>query len=643
MEATNIAAKSSSGSLVSSRSDARILIAEKWANRRKLQNKNQQHGELDRGSNSSNDVRGLGKDNTRPLFTPENGPVKIPPLCVLLRRSWNQAINGLIQIQQQQNIKQTTERGPSLPQQQQQQQTSVKYENNRRVSFPSVLSVLKANAVKLQIETMMLAEEDEKNGDIDDGFGNINANGLSVLPSSCNDFTTSAVNHMSDSRSRAFLLLDFSAIVQTHTVWRKRLAILKNHKDVQIVYSARRNCNARLLQLLQRLGVGLRVATKYDLAAVREATLDNQNEVNRAIIWDDASVLVKPNSFYRNLLLNKHDRINDEGEDEDLATPKRIIPITVGNAEEMERIHKQLHTICKRRRQSIMPKLEFVLKLDNVVADDFEEWKTIFGDVHEKASKMPDTEVVGVALELGGEDTGDTGDSTSEKKNNMVLLNALSGLIQDWTQLSPLCPQVHLTNPVTATEIESGVIEWIEEHRKICNGITIDASRLLMANAAALCTRIIGVKNNDGNERKSGDSESSSSCSSKNSSENLDEDRDGDSNGATNLIVGIQQQKNGSNTIQQHLYIDDGCYGSLSNYPNEGIPLPLKSQRIMRSLSATSKQLLEIEQKTLVNTTVWGPTCKCIEPIESESIPGFQDINNGFVMKIVFVCHSLLL
>jgi hypothetical protein len=279
----------------------------------------------------------------------------------------------------------------------------------------------------------------------------------------------------------------------------------------------------------------------------------------------------------------------------------------------MERIHKQLYNICKRRRQgqSNMPKLEFVLKLENVVTDDFKEWKTILGNVHEKASKLSHTEVVGVALELSGEDTGDTG-ASSEKKNDMVLLDALSDLIEIWAQLTPQRPQVHLTNPVTATEIESGVLQWIEKHRKICNGITIDASRLLMANAAALCTRIIGVKNNKGNEKKYGDSENSSSCSSKNSSENFDEDRDGYGNGATNLIDGFQQQKNGANAIQQHLYIDDGCYGSLSNYPNEGIPLPLKSQRIVRSLSATSKQLLEIEQKTLVNTTVWGPTCECI-------------------------------
>merc|ERR1719410_2420229 len=85
-----------------------------------------------------------------------------------------------------------------------------------------------------------------------------------------------------------------------------------------------------------------------------------------------------------------------------------------------------------------------------------------------------------------------------------MLLDNLSSLIENWAedvsaQSNPRLPQVHLTNPITATEIETGVVEWIEQHRKLCNGITIDASRLLMVNAAALCTRIIGVKNNEGN------------------------------------------------------------------------------------------------------------------------------------------------
>ncbi|OEU18440.1 Orn/DAP/Arg decarboxylase 2 [Fragilariopsis cylindrus CCMP1102] len=84
-----------------------------------------------------------------------------------------------------------------------------------------------------------------------------------------------------------------------------------------------------------------------------------------------------------------------------------------------------------------------------------------------------------------------------------------------------------------------------------------------MANAAALCTRIIGVKNND-------------------------------------------------ELSQQQLYIDDGFYGSLSNYPSGGTPLPLKGQSLVRSFSATSKLLSE---EALVNTTVWGPTCDGLDKV----------------------------
>jgi len=579
MEVAKIASNSSTGSLGSSRGDARISIAKKWADRRKLQ-ETQQRVESGNGENP------LAEQKARRSLSPEQPPFSIPPLCVMLRRSWDQTINNLIQHQKNSNAPQKDNKLQARESIQQKPSTSwrsstLKNENNKRISFPSVLSVLKANAV----ETIMLAEENETSD-------KTNGNGLNVLPASY-DFTTSAVNHMSDSRSRAFLLLDFSAIVQTHTVWRKRLGIPKIHKDVQMVYSARHNCNARLLQLLQRLGVGLRVATKYDLAAVREAT-----NGETPMIWDDTSILVKPNSFYRNLLLSDNRRRQDNATS---AEATRIIPITVGDAQEMERIHNQLHKICKRRRQrqSDAPKLNFVLKLDSTT-DDFSKWKNILSKMHETAVKLPHTKVVGVALELcENEDSNvtETGEMKPDTNNCISLLDALSDLIENWVEeeLTPetpattdksRLPQVHLTNPITATEIDNVVIKWIEQHRKRCNGITIDASRLLMANAAALCTRIIGVKNNESNHEKNGGVKP---------------------NGTV---------PNGQNVaIQQHLYIDDGCYGSLSNYPNEGIPLPLKSQRFMRTLSATSKELVEREQKTVVNTTVWGPTCDGLDKV----------------------------
>jgi len=464
------------------RGNARLAVAEKWKDRRKL--------------TEMSKIREEG--SRRPILTNGKSQQKhpTPPLCVILRRSWNQAINGFI-APQKKPMPDSNLRPPSSLRQ-----------DNKRASFPSVLSILKANAIKLQVESM--------ENDVDK---------LSVLPSNY-DFATSAVNHMSHSRSRAFLLMDCSAIVQTHTVWRKRLP----KKGVQMVYSARHNCNARLLQLLNRLGVGLRVATKYDLTA---AMISNRGN---GIIWDDPHVLVKPNSFYRNLVLD-----NTEN------SAHASIPITVSSSEEMERIHGQLFRICKRRKQS-MPKLRFILKLND---NEIKDWNINLMQLH-KTSLGLAYEVVGVALDL------------ADTENNNILLNALSDLIEDWAQRVPdTTLQIHLTNPINSSEIESNVEDWIEKHYKSCNGIIIDVSRLLMANAAALCTRIIGVKNND-------------------------------------------------ELSQQQLYIDDGFYGSLSNYPSGGTPLPLKGQSLVRSFSATSKLLSE---EALVNTTVWGPTCDGLDKV----------------------------
>jgi len=331
--------------------------------------------------------------------------------------------------------------------------------------------------------------------------------------------------------------MDYSAIVQTYTVWRKRFP----KKGVRMVYSARHNSNEKLLQLLHRLGIGFRVATKYDLTAVVTST------GHGSVIFDDPHILVKPNSFYRNLIL-------------DAEKSACTLPIAVDSSEEIERIHCQLYRVCQRRKQN-MPKLRFIFKLNGI---DIQDWKTSLIQLHNKSLELS-YEVVGVALELGKKSKSTNG--PVKIKDDNILLDALSDMIEDWNQRLPgtTPPQVQLTNPINVSEIEINVEDWIENNYKSCNGIIVDVSRVLMANAAALCTRIIGVKNNDEHN--------------------------------------------------QHIYIDDGFYGSLSDYPSEGTPLPLKGRSLDRSESATSKHLLKNEQKDLVNTTVWGPTCDGLDKV----------------------------
>ena len=147
-------------------------------------------------------------------------------------------------------------------------------------------------------------------------------------------------------------------------------------------------------------------------------------------------------------------------------------------------------------------------------------------------------------------------DTTKSSSSLSSSLEALSSLI-DFASTSGILsmPQVHLTNPSTSSDIDKNVILWMENHTKVCSQITIDVSRLLVANSGALCARIIGVKQND--------------------------------------------------TSRIHYYIDDGCYGSLSNISKTSIPLPLTNQKAVEpsnlSLNNDSQGIL---------ATVWGPTCK---------------------------------
>jgi diaminopimelate decarboxylase len=93
---------------------------------------------------------------------------------------------------------------------------------------------------------------------------------------------------------------------------------------------------------------------------------------------------------------------------------------------------------------------------------------------------------------------------------------------------------------------------FFSELQKSFSRISVDASDLLVAQAGALCTRIIGVKEVDN---------------------------------------------------VRHLYIDDGCYGSLcqdfrTTDKKEHVPLPL----------------LKNSAETQV-TTVWGPTCDGLDRV----------------------------
>jgi hypothetical protein len=359
------------------------------------------------------------------------------------------------------------------------------------------------------------------------------------------DFTTT-LNAMAESRSRAFILLDFSTIVQTHTVVRKQLK-----GRVQLAYSTRYNANPKLLQLLASLGVAFKVATKHDLQLVKGTTQSGTTPT--ATIFDDFDVAGKPTPFYRSLLM-----------DTTCTALAEFLPsIVVDGASELERIYLELDRVSSRRQQK-MPRLECILKLDDIPQN---EWEMTLCNLQQHAARLSCT-CVGFAAE---NDINDT-----------QFMGALSDLIQLSKKKNVVpSPQVHLccgSMPSMATANNNrdngSALHLVASLCQHCSMVSLDVSSTLVSNAAALCARIIGVKD--------------------------------------------------KGALGTHYYIDDGCYGSLSNYSKHPVPLRQQGHFPSEVESVTAIILGEDgEQQTTTSVqatnknlaTVFGETCDGLDKI----------------------------
>ena len=340
---------------------------------------------------------------------------------------------------------------------------------------------------------------------------------LSLLPSDY-DFQR-AIHDMSESRSRVFLLLDLAAIVQTHVYWRKRLP-----KKVRMIYRTNHNRSDKLLKVLGRLGVGLQVSTKYDVQLCQESCGDN------ARLFDDSTCVSKNNSYYRRLILDSPPSVASS------------TPLVVDGPEEVRRLVDTIKNMAKRRNQKI-PRLQFVLKIEHLK----DEWRETIEDTI-IAAQVTGHYLVGYSLAIPGNES-----------DLSLFLSGLSEAIVYWSQLGMASPELHLTNPNSF--VDSKLVDWLAGNSDLLSLVTLDMSHLLVENAGALCTRIIGVKQNEPGKI--------------------------------------------------HYYIDDGCYGSLSNHSKDSRPLPLINGM---SVCTDSDQM---QQQELV-ATVWGPTCDGLDKVCSD-------------------------
>lgn len=557
------------------RGDARNLVAEKWANKRRQQQ--EQHLQQDQQQklllqppkvlkHQRDDTRnnaGLTKNQQQHQHQHHHAlqPL-LPPLCVLLQRSWKEALKSF-------QPKSLPSSAP--PSHQNAKNKPIRTANDKdikpaRPTFPSVLKILNENALVQQVKSF--AQDESYNDQEQQLQPSLQVQAaapalLSVLPADYN--FQRAITEMARSRSRVFWLLDLAAITHAYVNTRK---LFKG--KVQLAYRLHHNPSPKLVTVLQRLGVALQVATPYEIDVCRQ--LRRQHLPNTSVtLLDDPNIISKPNSFYRRLVLTRP--TPPQG-----AAPTPTPPITVNGPKELIRLTAALANIASRRNHAL-PSLNFILQLN--ASDSLDGWKALF-DTTQKSlvDALPadntSHSLVGIALRVP--------DSSSSKVSlETFFQNILSFMEYTQTHIpannGPTSKlQLHLTNPTPL--LDPVLVRWLTTPKLLnnCPNIILDVSHLLVANASALCTRIIGVKQTEP--------------------------------GKINY------------------YIDDGCYGSLANVSSadcsscEESPPPKQPQRHplpLQSMHTTpTSPVKDAGFDEVLLATVWGPTCDGLDKVCSD-------------------------
>jgi hypothetical protein len=430
----------------------------------------------------------------------------------------------------------------------------------KRASFPSVLSVLQANALKQQVESF----EQQRAHDEELGHNLLKRQPslLRVLPANYN--FQQAITEMSKSRSRVFWLLDLAAIVQAYVKCRKECKLAPGSAArLELAYRLHHNANPNLLRVLVGLGVTLQVSTRYDLQVCRKMLSSNSSTSALSRLYDDPRTVSKPNSYYRHLIL--------DGDPDGAGTP-----LTVDGADEIVRIVHAL-TVMASRRQQKPPTLTFTLKVD--VSADFASWQSAW-DSTQAAAGENGGNLVGLALALPTETS--SLDLLPGCLTKMIFM--LEHIEEQYPKETTNQLQLYLSSPTST--LDDTVVDWLSHPvvSRVCQCVTLDVSHLLVAKASALCTRIIGVKENEPGKI--------------------------------------------------HYYIDDGCYGSLSNVgtcketecgteicdstascgSSRNRPIPLRVPK-------NSVDLSDETEPALLSATVWGPTCDGLDKVGLFKLP----------------------
>jgi len=529
---------------------------------------------------------------------------------------------------------------------------------SRRDYFPSVLSIFQRNALVRQVKTLQGQKGNTASSSAggegwsssssmrrrQDAARIVESQVLSVLPSGYD--WNRAVRETAAKRSRAFWLLDLSTIIRTTVDWKHRYcsgggssgnSSSRKGGRVQFVYDLHHSSNADviLLQVLLQSGiVSLATSSKWDLErarnAVQKAAGYSSSSSSSSLggdkhdpcIFDCTSVTGKPDGYIREWIRQSSSSSSNSG------AASKAGPLVVDGPEEVRRVCSSVDRILRRRRRQLEVtgggggngnlsianardcRVDFILRLPGL---DPDEWRSILQSTA-RALAEHSCRLVGISFDLSfPEAASDTDQQSCHLEAIESLLDYLAefdvvekDLRIDLTGVPLVAASTNTAGRNVATassneqEFSEAVVSWwnrLLHQRQDVSQITVDATRLLVEPAGALCTRIIGVRRQEGACRKDG-------------------------------IDGAESTRREAADVQRrHYYIDDGCYGSLySNNRGDDsslCPLPLFSQQgrdsqfdIVKGKQGPTECINTFDGKTqLYRTTIWGPTCDGLDRV----------------------------
>ena len=517
----------------------------------------------------------------------------VPSLCYVISKAWQGTVDKLPfgpkakQLSGNSQEKSTTNDSPSK------KDSSPKNHNNSKGkstvgSFPSVLQILQASALKEQVEHFSSGTTGNSNTSQPSEKGSTEA--LRVLPAGYD--WNQAILDMVHSRSRAFLLLDLASIVPTLVEWKRHLKQQHQHQQqhacpskVQFLYTVQFNADPKLLQLLLRSNVGLVCTNKFDIGKCREAIdeLEHGDDIGniqgKVRVYDNANATGKPDGFLRELVLEAG-----------------VSTVVVDGPKEVIRIQGAIERMRERRRKTTTidnDTLGFTLRLPSQISD----WIDLVQQTQQaivSSASTKSTVLVGISVDM-----------SSATNAGPLLTNAIEEILQ-------LVEQEYLLHFPTATDgpgvrldltgvnmpASPEMLQWwktLSEQRPVLSNITVDVSHALISPAGALCTRIIGVKEVMA----------------------VDEKNDRSAPSEQSALPGMKDNDCLASKKRMHYYIDDGCYGSLyKETEHEALanPLPLLYNNSTDE-GGTASSAQDEAETSMITSTVWGPTCDGLDRV----------------------------